>query len=134
MIEILYNYVVSIGNKEYTNRYLHITLFSSVFLAVIAVDPVAAESTATAFCQTKLAATIRNIFTMIQFGGPILGGTTALGASVLLPYMRRADRIREIKQIRNQALVWGVIMAPLSSSFLQFILNNIVVTSGSCGF
>ena len=35
---------------------------------------------------------------------------------------------------RNQALLWGVIVAPLGTQIVAFILNNVVAEGSSCGF
>jgi len=86
------------------------------------------------FCNTDIAKTIQNVFTIIQFGGPLLGGVLALGATVGLPFVRRSDWKKELKEIRNQGLVWGVIAAPLGTQILSFILNNVVAGGTSCGF
>ena len=55
------------------------------------VGTAAAQSPGEAFCNTDMAQTIQNIFTLIQFGGPLLGGVLALGATVALPFVRRSD-------------------------------------------
>jgi hypothetical protein len=117
-------------------------LLATVLFAPVAVDPVLAASTATqtaagpgtAFCQTAIAETIKNLFTIIQFGGPLVGGVIALGATVATPTIRRADLKKELKAMRNQALVWGVIVAPLGTAILQFLLNNVVAGGASCSF
>jgi hypothetical protein len=49
-----------------------------------------------------MAQTIQNVFTIIQFGGPMLGGVLALGATVGLTFVRRSDWKKELKEIRNQ--------------------------------
>lgn len=103
-------------------------------LAVIAADPVAAQSAGEAFCETKLAETIKNLFAVIQFGGPLLGGVLAMGATVALPVVPRADKKKELKQIRTQGLIWGVIVAPLGTTIIQFLMNHIVAGGVSCGF
>ncbi|WP_276278611.1 hypothetical protein [Haloarcula regularis] len=41
---------------------------------------------------------------------------------------------KELKEIRNQGVIWGVIVAPLATTILQFILNNVVAGGTSCGF
>lgn len=64
---------------------------------VLFAAPVAAQSPGQAFCNTDMAQTIQNVFTLIQFGGPMLGGVLALGATVSLPYIRRSDWKRELK-------------------------------------
>lgn len=87
-----------------------------------------------AFCSSNMADTIRNIFTVIQFGGPLLGGALALGATAAIPVTRRSDWKKEMKSVRNQGVLWGVIVAPLGTEIVQFILNNIVVGGTSCGF
>lgn len=87
-----------------------------------------------AFCDTEMAATIQNIFTIIQFGGPLVGGALALGATVAMPVVRRSDRKKGLRTIQMQGLLWGVIVAPLGTEIVQFILNNVVVGGTSCGF
>ncbi|CDK39192.1 hypothetical protein [Halorubrum sp. AJ67] len=87
-----------------------------------------------AFCDSNMAGTIQNIFTIIQFGGPLIGGVLALGATVAIPFARRSDWKKEMKSVRNQGLLWGVIVAPLGTEIVQFILNNVVVGGTSCGF
>jgi len=44
------------------------------FSSVLAVQPVVAQNSGAAFCQTNMALTIRNLFTIIQFGGHSLAG------------------------------------------------------------
>jgi uncharacterized membrane protein len=87
-----------------------------------------------AFCQTEMALTIKNIFTLIQFGGPLVGGVLALGATVVMPAIRRVDTKKEIKEMRNQAVVWGILVAPLGTAIIAFLLNNVVAGGSSCGF
>lgn len=96
--------------------------------------PALAQSPGAAFCQTALAQTIKNLFSVIQFGGPLIGGVIALGATVALSSVRRSDLKREIKELRNQGIIWGVIVAPLGTVIIQFILNNVVAGGGSCAF
>jgi hypothetical protein len=110
------------------------TLFVTLLLAVFAVAPVSAQSSGTAFCETELAETIKNVFTLIQFGGPLVGGVIALGATVAIPTVRRADLKKELKEARNQGLIWGVIVAPLGTTIVAFLLNNVVAGGASCGF
>lgn len=105
-----------------------------IVLAVVAVKPVAAQSAGTAFCTTALADTIRNIFTIVQFGGPLIGGTIALGTTVAIPVVRRSDMKLELKETRNQAIVWGVLVAPLATLILAFLLNSVVAGGASCSF
>ena len=88
----------------------------------------------TAFCSTDMAGTIQNLFTIIQFGGPLVGGVLALGATVAMPVVRRSDRKKGLRTIQMQGLLWGVIVAPLGTEIVQFILNNVVVGGTSCGF
>jgi len=105
------------------------------------VEPAAAQ-TATAngtgvgssFCQTDMATTVRNLFTLIQFGGPLIGGLVALGTTVAIPVIRRADTKKELKSMRVQAVVWGVIVAPLGTTILQFLLTSVVAGGASCSF
>jgi hypothetical protein len=104
-------------------------------LLVLFVGTAAAQSTpGSAFCDSNLAGTIQNIFMIIQFGGPLVGGVLALGAMVAIPFTRRSDWKKEMKSVRNQGLLWGVIVAPLGTEIVQFILNHIVVGGTSCGF
>lgn len=103
-------------------------------LLFLTTDPVLAASSGQAFCDTSLAETIKNFFGLIQFGGPLLGGVLAMGAAVVTPTVRQADKKMELKEIRNQAIVWGVIVAPLGTSIIQFILNDVVAGGASCGF
>ncbi|MFC6795373.1 hypothetical protein ACFQFH_14970 [Halobaculum halobium] len=78
-----------------------------MLFAIVAIAPVQAQTTGTAFCETDMVATIKNVFTLIQFGGPLIGGVIALGATVALPAVSRADRKKELTEMRNQAVVWG---------------------------
>ncbi|GAB7093934.1 hypothetical protein JCM30237_10860 [Halolamina litorea] len=103
-------------------------------LSLLAVQPAVAQTSGMAFCQTDMATTIKNLFTIIQFGGPLIGGLIALGAIVATPTIRRADLKKEIKEIRNQGIVWGVIVAPLGTGIIQFLLNDVVAGGVSCGF
>lgn len=116
------------------NRSLRTTLLTTLILGVVAVDPAFAQSSVDAFCQTDMAKTIKNLFTLIQFGGPLVGGVIALGATVATPTVRRSDIKKELKETRNQALIWGVIVAPLGTAIIQFLLNNVVAGGASCGF
>lgn len=93
-----------------------------------------AQARSPAFCSTQLAQTVENIFTVLQLAGPLLGGVLALGATVALPVVSRVDLKKELKETRNNALLYGVIVAPLSTSILAFIMNYIVAGGASCGF
>lgn len=110
------------------------TVLGTLTLTVLAVDPVLAQSGIAAFCETDMAATIKNLFTLIQFGGPLIGGVIALGATVATPIFRRTDLKKELKEMRNQAVIWGLLVAPLATTIIQFLLNNVVVGGASCGF
>jgi hypothetical protein len=103
-------------------------------LGTLAVEPALAQSTGEAFCESDMATTIGNLFTLIQFGGPLIGGVIALGAIVAIPTVRRADLKKELKEIRNQGIIWGVIVAPLGTTIVTFLLNNVVAGGSSCGF
>lgn len=103
-------------------------------LSLAAVEPAAAQSIGESFCETDMALTIQNLFTVIQFGGPLIGGTLALGAAVATPVVRRADVKKELKEIRNQGVIWGIIVAPLATAIVQFLLNNVVSGGSSCTF
>ncbi|WP_434530827.1 hypothetical protein ACODNH_18975 [Haloarcula sp. NS06] len=105
-----------------------------IALALLCVEPAAAQGIGEEFCQTDMAVTIKNIFTLIQFGGPLVGGTLALGAAVATPMVRQADTKMELKQIRTQGLVWGVIVAPLATTIVQFLLSSVVSGGTSCSF
>lgn len=109
-------------------------LITGVLVGIVVVDPALAQGTGDAFCDSELAKTVKNLLNVIQFGGPLIGGVLAAGATVVLPVVRRADAKREIKEVRNQGVIWGVIVAPLSTTILQFILNYIVSGGASCGF
>ncbi len=115
-------------------RSVRMAAFTGLLLSLTAVDPVLAQSVGESFCSTDMAETVRNIFSIIQFGGPLIGGTLFLAATVATPAVRRADLKKEIKELRNQALIWGVIVAPLATVILQFLLNNVVAGGASCGF
>ncbi len=106
----------------------------TVALALFAVEPASAQSVGESFCETDMATTIKNLFTLIQFGGPLVGGVVALGATVALPLFRRADTKKELKSIRAQGVVWGVIVAPLGTTILQFLLTSVVAGGSSCSF
>jgi len=114
--------------------YVRISLLGGILLTLVAVQPVLAQSSGLAFCGTDIAQTIKNIFTLIQFGGPLIGGVIALGTTVALPTVRRADLKKEFKEARNQAIVWGVIVAPLGTAIVGFLLNNVVAGGASCAF
>lgn len=117
-----------------TSRAPYRTVFVVAILLHLAVEPVLAQSTGAAFCGTPMAETVKNIFRLIQFGGPLIGGVIALGATVALPTVRRSDLKRELKEMRNQAVIYGVIVAPLAAVIIGFLLNTVVVGGASCGF
>lgn len=114
-----------------TARRLTVTAFA---LAVVASSPVAAQSTGEAFCNTQLAETIQNLFTLIQFGGPLIGGTVALGSTVGLTIVDRTEHIQQLKEARTRALIYGVLIAPIAGSIIAFLLNSVVAGGASCGF
>jgi hypothetical protein len=101
--------------------------------SVLAVDPALAAESAPAFCESALVTTIGNLFTVIQLGGPLVGGVIALGATVAVPAVRRSDLKRELKEARNQGVVWGVLVAPLGTTIIQFLLTHVVAGGSSCG-
>lgn len=109
-------------------------LWILALFAVVTIQPALAQSSGLAFCQSDMAVTIKNIFTLIQFGGPLVGGVIALGAIVAIPTVRRADLKKELKEIRNQGIIWGVIVAPLGTAIITFLLNNVVAGGSSCTF
>jgi hypothetical protein len=113
---------------------LPLVLFVGLTVAQTAGAGNMSGSAGNAFCGTNMAQTVQNVFDIIQFGGPLLGGVLTLGATVALPFTRRSDWKKEMKSVRNQGLLWGVIVAPLGTEIVQFILNNIVVGGTSCGF
>jgi hypothetical protein len=102
-------------------------------IALVATGPVAAQTVGESFCETEMALTVKNMFTIIQFGGPLLGGLIALGATVMLPAVG-TEKKKEMKQLRNQGLIWGVLVAPLGTAIISFLLNNVVAGGASCGF
>ena len=54
--------------------------FTLIFAGIVLfVGTAAAQSQGEAFCNTDMDQTIQNIYTLIQFGGPLLGGLVALG-------------------------------------------------------
>lgn len=103
-------------------------------LLVAFVAPAAARAGPEAICTTDLADTIRNIFLLIQFGGPLVGGVVGTGAMVIKPYLRGEDMKRQAKQLRDGAFLWGVVAAPLAMTMVQFLLNNVVAGGSTCGF
>jgi len=117
---------------DHVRRWLRVAL-ALVGLVLLA-EPAAAQSAGSTLCRTAMAQTIQNVFALIQFGGPLLGGVLAPGATVAVPIVRRADWKKEMKGIRNQGLLWGVIVAPLGSQIVAFLLNNVVAGGASCGF
>ncbi|MDS0223787.1 hypothetical protein NDI54_20885 [Haloarcula sp. S1AR25-5A] len=115
-------------------RYSRQATVGMLALVLLCVEPAAAQSIGEEFCETDMAVTIKNIFTLIQFGGPLVGGTLALGAAVATPMVRQADTKMELKQIRTQGLIWGVIIAPLATTIVQFLLSSVVSGGTSCSF
>ncbi|MFB6177035.1 MAG: hypothetical protein ABEI99_07840 [Halobaculum sp.] len=103
-------------------------------LALVAVEPASAQTVGESFCETEMATTIKNLFTLIQFGGPLVGGVVALGATVAIPLFRRADTKKGLKSMRAQGVIWGVIVAPLGTTILQFLLSAVVAGGSSCSF
>lgn len=119
-----------------TSQRMMIRILAFSFLVGLVTGTAAADSgtPGPAFCTSMMAQTIKNIFSIIQFGGPLIGGVLSLGATAAIPFTRRSDWKKEMKSVRNQGLLWGVIVSPLGAEILQFILNNIVVGGSSCGF
>ncbi|MFB6211009.1 MAG: hypothetical protein ABEI76_05680 [Halobacteriales archaeon] len=109
-------------------------LLSTLGVVVIASTPAVAQTAGTAFCTSALAETIKNLFTVIQFGGPLIGGVVALGSVIAIPATRRVDFKKELKELRNQAVIWGILVAPLGTEIVKFLLNSVVVGGTSCGF
>lgn len=83
-------------------------------------------------CTTDLAETIRNMILMIQFGGPLLGGFVGAAAMVLKPLMRGEDMKRKMKQLRDGAIIWAVIAAPLFVTTIQYVVTGVVVGAPTC--
>lgn len=123
----------AISNAIVSNRRLRLGVTTVLGLSLIGVEPVVAQNAGADFCASQLADTIRNIFNLIQWGGPLLGGVIAIGSMVLMPVSSVERKVR-LKEMRNQAIVYGVIAASLGTLILRFILNNIVVGGLSCGF
>lgn len=131
--------ITSLFEANALRRWLLSLSIGLLVLGTIAVEPTLADShtdggVGEAFCASSMALTIQNLFTVIQFGGPLVGGVLALGATVAIPTIRRADVKKELKEVRNQGVIWGVIVAPLATTILGFILNNVVAGGTSCGF
>ncbi|MFC6993212.1 hypothetical protein ACFQH3_16720 [Haladaptatus sp. GCM10025707] len=129
----------TISARSKTSRTVSVTAcriatLSLALFSIVAVDPVAAQSTGQAFCGTSMAQTVKNVFMLIQFGGPLIGGVIALGATVAIPIVRRVDTKRELKEARTQAVIWGIVVAPLGTAIVQFLLNNVVAGGASCAF
>jgi len=120
------------------SRVSNITVYRIAFtllLLWVSTTPVlAAPLQMSSFCESSLVETTKNIFTIIQLGGPLLGGVVALGSTVVLPTVRSSDRKREFKAARNQGVIWGVIIAPLGTEIVQLLLNSVVVGGTTCGF
>jgi len=108
-------------------------LIAGGILSIVAVDPALAQTAGKEFCETDMATTIKNVFSLIQFGGPLIGAVVALGTTVSMTAVRRADLKKELKEARNQAVVWGIIVAPLGTAIVGFLLNNVVEGASSCG-
>jgi hypothetical protein len=117
---------------DYGMQIGRVSLYLGLFTLVA--HPAAAQSVGESFCETALAETLMNLFQVIQFGGPLVGGVIALGATVVLPTVRRSDLKREIKELRNRGILWGVIVAPLGTTIIQFLLSNVVAGGASCSF
>lgn len=122
------------GTRDRLTRQCRRGLSAVGILAVVAVDPAVAQATGDAFCETMLAETIRNLFTVIQLAGPLIGGLLALGATVTMPVVRKPEAKKNMQTVRNQGVVWGVIVAPLGTTIIQFLLSNVVAGGVSCGF
>ncbi len=116
-----------------TKHTLRWVILGGVIITVFSM-PVLAQGSGSAFCTTDMADTIRNLFSVIQFGGPLVGGLLALGAAVATPMVRRSDLKQELKEVRNQGIVWGVIVAPLGTVIIQFLLTSVVAGGASCAF
>lgn len=99
---------------------------------LLAVTPAAGQSSGIAFCDTAMADTMRNIFNLIQYGGFLIGAVVALGATIGLSIMKSPDKKRELKQLRNQGLVYGVLISPMAATIIRFMLNNVVAGGASC--
>ncbi|MFC4407912.1 hypothetical protein [Haloarchaeobius iranensis] len=114
------------------------TCFKWVVLGGLALalftSPAIAQGPGAEFCESDMAETIRNAFSVIQFGGPLIGGFLALGATVSMPVIRRSDLKKELKEMRTQGVVWGIIVAPLATVIIQFIMNHVVAGGTSCAF
>ena len=104
---------------------------------VLVTTPAAAQSggdTGQQFCETNMAQTVLNMIGIVRLAGPLMGGFVAIASVAVLPVVRRADVKKELKTIRNQGVIWGVVVAPLGTTILQFILNDVVVGASACGF
>jgi len=108
-------------------------VFGGIALVLLS-GPAVGQGPGAAFCESDMAETVRNAFSVIQFGGPLIGGFLALGATVSMPIIRRSDLKKELKEMRTQGVVWGIIVAPLATVIIQFIMNNVVAGGTSCAF
>jgi len=104
-----------------------------LLLSVLAVQPVVAQNSGAAFCQTNMALTIRNLFTIIQFGATI-GGLIALGAIVATPMIRRADLKKEIKGSQKSGDCLGRHRRPARNGDYPVPPHDVVAGGVSCGF
>lgn len=123
----------TIRRRGLAARLCKYTLITGVVLVWMS-TPVLAADPVTAFCESAMMETIRNVFTLIQFLGPLLGGILALGATVAMPAAQRPEQDMELKRIRNQAVVYGVLVAPLATTLLEFLLEHVVAGGASCAF
>ena len=105
-----------------------------VTLALLASTPALAQSAGQGFCETNMAQTILNMIRVVRLAGPLLGGLIAIGAVAVAPAIRSAEMKRELKDMRNRGVIWGVIVAPLGTTALQFLLTDIVAGASACGF
>lgn len=105
-----------------------------VALALVASTPALAQSTAQGFCETNMVQTVLNMIGVLRLAGPLLGGAIAIGAVAFTPIARSSESKKQLTELRNQGVIWGVIVAPLGTTILQFLLSDVVVGASACGF
>lgn len=105
-----------------------------VGLALLASTPALAQSAGQGFCETNLVQTVLNMMGVLRLAGPLLGGVIAIGAVAFTPMARSSEQKKQLTELRNQGVIWGVIVAPLGTTFLQFLLSDVVVGASACGF
>lgn len=105
-----------------------------VALTLVASTPALAQSAGQGFCETSMVQTVLNMIRVLRLAGPLLGGAIAIGAVAFAPMARSSESKKQLTELRNRGLIWGVIVAPLGTTILQFLLSDVVVGASACGF